>query len=225
MTNLDNKRIKSLIKSDEEVQQFIAEQRAFRKRYLEDEIIIQFGADEPFGINPLKKFFGEEFLKATELPQHKFMLEEEMPYWERAFTYYEPIWKELMRIEEKRKMDTQYGFTSNDLVSDRIDFINRYPANQVRWLSYLHDHGLSKEKWAENFGKNVNRHFHNHLMQIYHLRDEFSPRYTPEFDGTINVLDRERYRNTCRYEAMELMNELYIYNTYMGAASNDPGEI
>ena len=224
MTN-NKEEMKSMLKSDEEVRQFIQEQKELRRICEETDYENIQWYEEPFSYKVIEKWLGKEFMQATELPQHKFMLEEEMPVYERVYTYYPLLWNELIKIEEQRIMNALYQFRSYEFVTSRMDFINRYPANKVRWLSYLNDNDLTKEQWAINFGKNVHRQYKSYLMRIYHVRDDFTPNYTPDLYGTVNVLDRERYKNICHYEAMELINKMFIYNTNMAVASHEPAII
>jgi hypothetical protein len=223
---LDEEKIKALIKPQEEVQQFIDEQRKLYNEYKghEDDFDYTYGYD-PFGQYVLEEFLGEEFMRETALPQHQFMAEEDMPVHERCFSYYPAIWKELCKIKEQWRMDTSDQFRTHPFVEMRMDFINRYPANRVRWLSFLRDHSISKEQWAINFGKNMTRHFDTYLMQIYHIRYEFTPRQPYDTQGNVNIVDKEAYRDMCRSEAMELMREMYIYNRNMACAGYEAGEI
>jgi hypothetical protein len=217
-------KIRSLMKSDEEVDRFILEQ----KKYLQECIAIDYEGiyeyNEPFSHVIIADWLGKDFMKATELKQHSFMLESEMPVRERVYSYYPKLWKELVKHDEEETIQYRNGFKNNDLVLRRMDFINKYEPNKCRWLKFLYDQKMSKDQWAINFGKNATRQYTILMMQQYQTYSEFTPRHIPEPNGRINVIDRERYRNVCHATAMEWMNENYIYSRNMAKGGYEPGE-
>lgn len=204
---INDEEVKKYIKSEEEVKRFIAEQYELEKIPSPKP-----GDEYPFYFLALKDFLGKDLIKATEQPQHKYMLEDDM-YYERVYTYYPTLWREFCRYNENRiKMDS-----GDRMVSERIAFISQSPSYHVRWLSFLHDNHMTKQDFYNNFGRTVNRHYYTYLMQLYHTQDN-----VPEAYGEVDILSKMQYQNRIKYMALELMRELYINSLDMSCAGEPP---
>lgn len=200
----NNSIIESLIKSKEEVQAFIDEQKS---KYAGTDIC-QFSAED------IRSFMGKEFMEATHLPQHDYMDIDDATL-ERAFTYYHDIWLERCKFDEEGVTYDRYA----PFVSDRMDFIEKHPGCKIQWLSYLRENKMSKDEFYQNYGITLRRYSKTLRMQLYHSQGDVKP--VSNF-ADVSMLDFMRYNNRISEIVREFINNQYTYNLYMGCGADEP---
>ncbi|SFD38051.1 hypothetical protein [Ruminococcus albus] len=211
--NTEDENILRLKHTPEEVKAFIADQMKLHEEYMNSPD----NDDAPGGFEnkAVREFMGEEFWKATKLPQFDYSCEIDSDVQCRAFLWYKDIFRANLRcMLEENEMLTQHT-----MVTDRMKYLSG-DAAQIRWLQYLIDEGISQEEFKRNFALNAYYDYYSNYYASVTLTDV--PRdmvRRREMYGEIPSEDRVRYSNMVKYSVMEYINEQYVYNRFVGAGA------
>lgn len=162
LPKLDDNKIKSLIKSDEEVNAFLDECYEYKKDPDYDEECGCF-CEHDMGV-----FVGEEFLAATEQPQH-FAIDPNNAILERIHWYYPKLFEAFVE-------DSGMGRPMDWLTSRRQDFLKSSTRYRAQFLNMLYKINMSEEEFWKRYTKNLTSYWFNLRLDLYHTQREL-PKY------------------------------------------------
>lgn len=197
LPELDENKIKQLVRPSNEVAEFL--------KKCEDKLndpSFDKENDQIYTLDEIKEFVGEEFLAATEQPQHMVLSEEERCL-ERLHYYYPKIFDAYYN-----QLDGMYE--NHDFSGSRKAFIRTRTKYEIQFKNMLFEMKVSEEDFWKRFDRNSERYWLSLYYPLLHTQREL-PSEKP-----IEML-RTHYMFWINHMVEEFINDTYIYSLNMQA--------